>query len=160
VIVPSAKALYLCDGTIGFPGGKTDLMGLFNSIKAASFPHVAKDFVVFAQLTHGLGQVPFYIDIRLPATNQLLYTSNVHHAHFPNRDMTVHLAHTVPGCRFPHAGLYATTARTDRAQGTASCPAQDLTPAQQVEHFGKSRSRPERRVCKLGARCQSCSLMM
>ena len=28
------------------------------------FPHAAKDFVVFAQLSHGLGQVPFYIDVR------------------------------------------------------------------------------------------------
>jgi hypothetical protein len=106
VIVPTAKAPYLCDGTIGYPGGKTDLMGLFNSINATTFPHMAKDFVVFAQLTQGLGQVPFYIDIRFPGTNQLVYTSNVHRAHFRNRDMTVHLAYTMPGCRFPHAGLY------------------------------------------------------
>jgi hypothetical protein len=27
-----AQALYLCDGHLGFPGGKTDLMGLFNGI--------------------------------------------------------------------------------------------------------------------------------
>jgi hypothetical protein len=106
VIVPIAKALYLCDGTIGFPGGKTDLVGLFNSINAASFPHAAKDFVVFAQLSNGLGPVPFYIDIRFAVTNQLIYTSNVHQAQFPNRDITLQIAYTVPSCKFPRAGLY------------------------------------------------------
>jgi hypothetical protein len=106
VIVPVAKSLYLCDGTIGFPGGKTDLMGLFNSITAASFPHAARDFVVFAQLSDGLGHVPFYIDIRFAPTGQLIYASNVHQAHFPNRDLTVQLAYTVPRCQFPLPGLY------------------------------------------------------
>jgi hypothetical protein len=106
VIVPVAKALYLCDGTIGLVGGKTDLMGLFNSIIADGFPHVATDFVVFAQLNNGFGLVPFYIDIRLAATNQLVYTSNVHQVQFPNRDITVQIAYTVPSCRFPHTGLY------------------------------------------------------
>ena len=106
VIVPIAKALYLCEGTIGFPGGKTDLMGLFNSINAPRFPHAAKDFVVFAQLSHGLGRVPFYIDVRFAPTNQLVYTSNVHQALFPNRDMTVQIAYTVPACKFPQPGLY------------------------------------------------------
>jgi hypothetical protein len=28
-IAPVAQALYLCDGHLGVPGGKTDLMGLF-----------------------------------------------------------------------------------------------------------------------------------
>lgn len=106
VIAPSAKSLYLCDGTIGFPGGKTDPVGLFNSIHAASFPHRARDFVVFAQLAHGLGQVPFYIDIRFAPRNQLIYTSNVHQVQFPNRDVAVQVAYTVPGCKFPQPGLY------------------------------------------------------
>ena len=37
-----AQALYLADGYLAFPGGKTDLMGLFNSIRAAGYPHVQK----------------------------------------------------------------------------------------------------------------------
>ena len=49
-IVPVAQALYLCDGHISFPGGKTNLMGLFNSIHPASYPHVQKQLVVFARL--------------------------------------------------------------------------------------------------------------
>src|SRR5688572_11937956 len=106
VIVPVAKALYLCDGTIGISGGKTDLMGLFNSITAARLPYTAKDFVVFAQLSQGLGRVPFFIDIRFSPTNQLIYTSNVQQAQFPSRDMTVQVAYTVASCSFPRSGLY------------------------------------------------------
>lgn len=105
-IVPVAKALYLCDGTIGIPGGKTDLMGLFNSVNASSYPHVARDFVVFAQLNAGLGRIPFYVDIRSAMGNELVYTSNVHQAQFPNRDITIQVAYTVAGCSFRQSGLY------------------------------------------------------
>jgi hypothetical protein len=106
LIVPVAKSLFLCDGTIGFPGGKTDLVGLFNSMDATGFPYAADEFVVFVQLSQGLGQVPFHIDIRFAATNQLIYVSNVHQVHFPNRNMTVQVAYTVPNCTFPQLGLY------------------------------------------------------
>jgi hypothetical protein len=107
VIVPVAKSVYLVDGTLGYPGGKTDLMVLFNSIRAASYPHRAKDFVVFAQLTQGLGRVPFCVEVRLGSTTgPLAYVSNVHHLRFPHRDMVVQLAYTVTGCRFPQPGIY------------------------------------------------------
>jgi hypothetical protein len=62
--------------------------------------------VVFAQLSNGHGKIPFYIDIRMAMGNQLVYTSNVHQAQFPNRTITIQLAYTVAGCNFPQAGLY------------------------------------------------------
>jgi hypothetical protein len=74
-IIPAAKALYLCDGCIGFPNQKTDLIGLFNSIRPNKYPHVQSQFVVFAQLLGGLGQVPCYIDIRYAATDDLVHTT-------------------------------------------------------------------------------------
>jgi hypothetical protein len=43
-IIPVAQALYLSDGHLGFPGGKSDLMGLFNSIRATHYPHVQRQF--------------------------------------------------------------------------------------------------------------------
>ena len=67
-VIPVAKALYLCDGHIAFPNRKTDLMGIFTSIRPASYPHVQKHFVIYAQLISGLGQIPFYFDVRLAAT--------------------------------------------------------------------------------------------
>ena len=106
MIVPVAQALYLCDGHISFPGGKTDLMGLFNSILPASYPHVQKHFVVFARLLQGLGHVPFYVDIRHAPTQQLVHVSNTHTLVFPDRDTLVELALTMRDVRFPSPGIY------------------------------------------------------
>ena len=105
-IVPVAQALYLCDGHLGLPGGKTDLMGLFNSIHAAGYPHVQKQFVVFARLFEGLGQVSFYVDIRFAATMQLTHVSSTHKLLFPDRDTVVEMVLTLKGVRFPQPGIY------------------------------------------------------
>ena len=105
-IIPVAQALYLCDGHIGFPGGKTDLVGLFNSIHAGGYPHVQKQFVVFARLLQGLGQVSFYVDIRFAPTQQLIHMSSMHMLMFPDRDTVVEMALTLKGVRFPQAGIY------------------------------------------------------
>ncbi|MCI0351656.1 MAG: hypothetical protein L0Z53_19725 [Acidobacteriales bacterium] len=93
-IVPSVKALYLCDGCIGIPNQKTDLVGLFNSIRPPKYPHKQQQFVIFAQLTQGLGQVPFYLDVRFSATDQLVHTTSTQTLHFPNRHRVVQLALT------------------------------------------------------------------
>jgi hypothetical protein len=105
-IIPVAQALYLCDSHVGFPGGKTDLIGLFNSIRAASYPHVQKQFVVFARLLQGLGQVTFYVDVSFAPTQQLVYVSGTHMLVFPDRDTVVEMALTLKGVRFPQSGIY------------------------------------------------------
>ena len=105
-IIPVAKGLYLCDGCIGFPKQKTDIVGLFNSIRALQYPHVQQQFVIFAQLVGGLGQVPFYLDVRFAATDQLVHTTNTQTLHFPLRDRLVQLAYTIQGCRFSQPGIY------------------------------------------------------
>ena len=105
-IIPVAQALYLCDGHLGFPGGKTDLIGLFNSIRTANFPHVQKHLVVFARLLQGLGRVSFYIDIRFAPTQQLVHVSSTHMLVFPDRDTVVEMALTLKGVRFPQPGIY------------------------------------------------------
>lgn len=105
-IIPVAQALYLCDGHIGFPGGKTDLIGLFNSIRAASYPHVQKQLVAFARLLQGLGQVSFYVDIRFAPNQQLIHVSGTHMLVFPDRDTVVEMALTLKGVRFPQPGIY------------------------------------------------------
>jgi hypothetical protein len=105
-IVPFAKALYLCDGHLGFANQKTDLVGIFNSIRAPSYPHVQQHFVIFSQLIGGLGQVPFYFDVTLSQTEQLVHTTNRHVANFPRRDQLIQLAYTMRGCRFRVPGVY------------------------------------------------------
>ena len=106
MIIPVAKALYLCDGHLGFPSHKTDLVGIFNSIRPKKYPHVQKHFVIFAQLISGLGPVPFYFDVRFAPTGQLVHTTNSHKLNFPHRHKLVQLAYTMQNCRFPQAGIY------------------------------------------------------
>ncbi len=105
-IIPTVKALYLCDGSIGFPNGKTDLMGIFHAIRPRHYPHRQQQFVVFAQLIAGLGQVPCFLDIRFAATGQLVHTTTTYLLHFPHRQKLVQLAYTFKGCLFPQAGTY------------------------------------------------------
>jgi hypothetical protein len=105
-IIPVAQALYLCDGHIGVPGGKTDLMGLFNSILPVSYPHVQKYLVVFARLLQGLGHVPFYVDVRFASTQQLIHVSGTHTLFFPDRNTLVEMALTMRDVRFPTPGIY------------------------------------------------------
>jgi hypothetical protein len=105
-IVPVASCLYLVDGSLGYPGGKTDLMGIFNTLRAASFPHVERQFVVYARLTQGLGSVQFHIDIREASTQQLIRTTARNTLRFAHRDQTVEMAMTLVSVRFPRAGTY------------------------------------------------------
>ena len=66
-------------------------MGIFNSIRPGKYPHVQTQFVIFAQLISGLGAVPFYLDVRVAATGQLVNTTNTHLLNFPHRDRVVQL---------------------------------------------------------------------
>jgi hypothetical protein len=107
IIVPVASCLYLVDGSIGYPGGKTDLMGIFNRINTGGlFPHVQSQFVVYARLVQGLGQVPFHIAMVDAATLQVIHRSPENILHFPYRDRTVELAMTFQGITFPVASTY------------------------------------------------------
>ena len=105
-ITPVAKSLYICDGHIGFANQKTDLMGIFNAIRPPQYPHLQKHFVAFAQLLGGLGQVPFYFDIRNAADGTHVYSSKAQLLYFRNRDTIVQLAYTARNCLFPKPGIY------------------------------------------------------
>ena len=106
MIVPVAKALYLCDGSIGFPNQRTDLVGIFNSIRPKTYPYVHKQFVVFAQLMGGLGQIPFYFDVRFAQTGELIHTTNAQLLNFPRRDKLLQVAYTMSHCPFSQSGIY------------------------------------------------------
>jgi hypothetical protein len=87
VILPVAKSLYLCDGHLGFTSRKTDLMGIFDSIRPqGGYPHIHSSFVVFARLAQGLGTIPIRVDIRLAASGQFVAGTLVQQLVFPDRD--------------------------------------------------------------------------
>lgn len=82
-IVPVANGLYLCDFHVGYADGKVDLYGLCDSIRAPNgFPFVAAPFCVFAQLNNGLGEVPFFLDVRFTGTGELIRSTETRQLSF------------------------------------------------------------------------------
>jgi hypothetical protein len=106
MIRPFARPLLLCDSVFGYDYGKTELYGLFNAIRPATYPHVQSRFCLFAQLTDGLGEVPFYADVIFRPRDELIWTTNVHKMHFLQRELVVQLVLNVEGCPFPEPGAY------------------------------------------------------
>jgi hypothetical protein len=102
-----AKALYLCDGHLGFTSKKTDLMGIFDSISPqGGYPHIHPSFVVFARLAQGLGTIPFRVDIRNAASGRYLTGSLVRQLVFPDRNTIVNMVMTMKDVSFPQPGIY------------------------------------------------------
>jgi len=74
VVIPVAKALYLCE-EVDTEGGLTNLYGLFKQLRASAFPYVRDEFVVFAQLLGGLGEMTVHLDVRRAADGRLVHPS-------------------------------------------------------------------------------------
>ncbi len=106
-VVPVAEAMSLCDYHVGYSNGKVDLYGLFNAIQPdAGYPYSHGRFCIFAQLIRGLGQVPFFVDIRFAETDELVWNTEVRQLRFPDRTTVVQLALTIEDCSFERPGLY------------------------------------------------------
>ncbi len=106
-IVPVAKSLYLCDDYVASSDGKIDLNGLFNAIRPEEgYPHWRSRFCVFAQLVNGLGEVPFYIDIRSAKSNRSIYTTATRVLTFPDRLTVRQIVVAIAEVRFSKPGLY------------------------------------------------------
>lgn len=105
-IIPVSRSLFLCDFHVGYADGRVDLYGILNALRPAIYPHNHQSLVVFAQLTGGLGEVPFYIDIRREGEDLPVFTTLVRTIHFPSRTTIVQPAMTIENLRFPEPGLY------------------------------------------------------
>lgn len=105
-IVPVSRALYLCDFHTGYQDSRVDLYGIFNALRPAVYPHTRPQFVAFAQLTGGLGDVPFFLDIRREGEDVGIHTTPVRTMRFPNRTVVYQLAVAIEGVRFPEPGIY------------------------------------------------------
>lgn len=104
-ILPVARSLILCDAAVAAPTGKVHLFGVFNAIRASSFPHAGTRVVVFAQLTGGVGAVPCQIDVR-HAERDEVHGSARFDLRFPDRLTLVQLSIVLSRCVFPYSGLY------------------------------------------------------
>lgn len=105
-IVPVTRSLYLCDFHAGYDDGRVDLYGVHNALRPAVYPHARRQLVVFAKLTDGIGDVPFYLDIRRADEDIGIRTTPVRTLRFTDRTAVVQLAVTIENIRFPEPGVY------------------------------------------------------
>ena len=105
-VIPVARSIYVCDYHYSSERYKHDLYGVFNAIRATSFPHVQEKFCLFAQLTNGLGRVPFFFDVRHAETRELVHITETRILEFPDRNTLIYMVVSVEACRFPRDGLY------------------------------------------------------
>ena len=105
-IIPVSRSLYLCDFHVGYQDGKVDLYGIFNAIRADSFPLARPRLVVFVQLSGGIGDVPFYFDVRQDGTDVGICTTPIRSMRFSSRTAVIQLAMTIEGVHFPEPGMY------------------------------------------------------
>jgi hypothetical protein len=105
-VVPVSRSLFLCEAHIGYPDARDDLYGVFNVLRPPAFPYTHQYLVVFAQLTGGSGNVPFFFEVRRARDDALLRVTAVYVLHFPDRTTPVPLALTIQNVFFAEPGVY------------------------------------------------------
>lgn len=105
-IVPVSRSLFLCDFHVGYPDGRVDLYGILNAIRPALYPHTRRRLVVFAQLVSGLGDVPFFYEIRRERDDELIRATTERLIHFADRRATIQAVTTIEDVQFPEPGVY------------------------------------------------------
>ncbi len=105
-IIPVPRSLFLCDAHIGYQDGKVDLYGILNAVRAVSFPHVLRQLVVFAQLANGLGDVPFFFEIRRDCDDELVRVTAERTLRFADRMVAIQAVMTIEDVVFEEPGVY------------------------------------------------------
>ncbi len=105
-IIPVSRSLFLCDFHVGYQDGRVDLYGILNALRPAVYPHFRPHLVVFAQLTGGVGSVPFFYEIRRARDDELIRATGTNTVRFLDRTTILQLAVTLEGIRFAESGVY------------------------------------------------------
>jgi hypothetical protein len=104
-IIPVSRSLFLCDFHIGYQDARVDLYGILNALRPAVYPYVHPHLVVFAQLTGGIGDVPFFCEIRRARDNDLVRVTGTNLARSPNQTIVYQLALTLESVEFHEPGV-------------------------------------------------------
>lgn len=105
-IIPVSRSLYVCEFHVGYQDGRVDLYGVLNALRPVAYPYTRHQLVLFVQLAGGIGDVPFFFDIRKEGADDPIHTTLVRTMRFPDRTTVLQLAMTVDGVQFPEPGLY------------------------------------------------------
>ena len=104
-IIPTAKALYLCE-EVDVESDSFNLYALLDFLRPRAYPHTQPSFVCFAQLRGGLGDVRCHIDVRRADDYRLVRNTNALSVNFPDRGALARLVAHLDGCIFESPGLY------------------------------------------------------
>jgi hypothetical protein len=105
-IIPVSRSLFVCDYALGYTDGRIDLGGIYNALHPAIYPHRRRSLSVFVQLTGGVGEVPFFVDIRQEEIGISVHTTPMRSMVFPNRIVLMQICLKVEEIRFPEPGIY------------------------------------------------------
>lgn len=107
VIVPSLKAMLICDNIITEQGtGKKTLIGIFEKIHSFKFPCIHHNLSVYANFTDALGQYNFRLELYDVGKEQVLAKAEIKDASIPDKLGTSELAFNLKGLVFSHPGKY------------------------------------------------------
>lgn len=104
-ITPVAKTLFLCE-EIDVEWGMTNLYGLLNILRPAGYPHTQESFSAFLQLSQGLGEMSFHIDIRRARDYRLIRASTPRRLNFQDRSQVLQVVTHFEGVYFEEPGVY------------------------------------------------------
>jgi hypothetical protein len=106
MILPTIRSLFLCDRIVRYPNGKSDVCGIYTHAEVDEFPHLRVQFVIFCELTDGLGQVPFCLRIVEANRGEQLYSTPVRTIHFTDPLKTIQLVYRWQLVTFDEEGVY------------------------------------------------------
>lgn len=85
-MIPLAKSVYICDDILVDPVRvKPHLIGILNSIRPPTFPHILKKLNVFAQMRGGSGRVECIVRVVNAADGSVVFESSPHAMSFSDR---------------------------------------------------------------------------
>ena len=104
-VIPVAQPLMLCE-EIDEEGGAVNVYGLFNAMRAVSFPYRRELFGVFVQLRGGLGTITIHYDIVRARDNRTVHFTNPRALRFDRRTQLVQSITHLENIVFEEAGVY------------------------------------------------------
>jgi hypothetical protein len=84
----------------------TNLYGLLNLIRPAAYTHTQDSLSAFVQLSQGLGDIRFHIDIRRARDDRVIHTSHIRTLSFERRTQVLQVVTHFRGIRFDEPGMY------------------------------------------------------
>jgi hypothetical protein len=106
-ILPVLNEITICERYTGYPNGRVDLYGLFNTIHASDgFPCAIESFCLFAQLTNGEGVYDFFVRVANADRKSVVRQTDTYRLRFGAITEVTQVALYLEDVRFTEPGKY------------------------------------------------------